>query len=369
MGTTASEDSRNSKPTISEEMLEHRLERAVNVSLLPIQASITEIRDECNRRQAGISDLQLTVDTLSKDIESLSSNRFKQIESMRRLMMQTKENIDKETAVRELDSQNFSVSIQELQKAAEHIKQDHVSNEELIRKLISEEERIRALQISQVQETCSKCRWDMEAELKSFKLALDARVKKRREDDDILFIQAKDQAANYANFEASLKKELHDLKQFQKNETSEANSLMQTITSQMNDQMMWFQSNLANMGQVLDQHKTAYEAFKMQTEEKVDAVIGKSKNQIQPNEITRRALQETLWCLEEEVRDRISNEAFLRRELVYVSSIVQPSHSIPERNSQPLHGETGTQFEAKHLGKVRSLLQDVVQAKHRHVED
>merc|ERR1712007_421727 len=142
-------------------------------------------------------------------------SRCKQIEGIRRFVVKTKEDIDKEIAIRELDFQNFSTSIRELRKATEHVKQEHASKEELIRKLILEEERVRVLQISKVEESCSRCRWDMEAELKSFKETVDARVKQRREDDDVLLHrvdeQTEAQASNYAGLETRMNNQIGTL--------------------------------------------------------------------------------------------------------------------------------------------------------------
>jgi len=145
------------------------------------------------------------------------------------------------------DSQKFSTSIGELQHAVELVKQEHASNKELIQKLILEEERVRVLQISKVQESCSSCRWDMEAELKSLKKDVDARVKQRREDDNMLLVQAKAQATNCIGFEASLKKELHDWKQMQHNEKLEGKNFMQAVATQMDNHTIWLETNLENM--------------------------------------------------------------------------------------------------------------------------
>jgi len=271
--------------------------------------------------------------------------------------------MEKETAIRMLDSQKFSTSIGELNHAVELVKQEHASNKELIRKLLLEEQRVRVLQISKVQESCSSCRWDMEAELRSLKQVVDARVKQRRDDDKTLLFQATAQATNCVGFETSLKKELHDWKQMQQNEKLEGNNFMQAVAAQMNNQAIWLETNFENMRRILDQHKMAYEAFEKQRTHTEGSEIDKSKNLIHPEEGSmRRALQETLWCLEKEVCDRMSNEEWLRQELGHVSLLVQPRQHIG-RNSQPPRGQIANQFEAKLLEKVRSLSQNVLQTK------
>jgi len=236
------------------------LKQMLEVSLSPMQASLKEIRDEGNVRWTSISNLQLVVDGLRKDMESLVPSRCKQIESIRRFVVKTKEDIEKEIALRELDFQNFSTSIRELRKAAENVKQEHASNEELIRKLVLEEARVRVSQISKVEETCSRCRWDMEAELKSFKQTVDARVRQRREDDDALLHhvdeKTKAQASNHAGLETWIQKELHDWRQFQKNEKLEVNNFMQTMVARMNSQIGNLELNLVHVGQMLHQLKT-----------------------------------------------------------------------------------------------------------------
>merc|ERR1712137_256873 len=248
----------STKPAVPKDELKHMLE----AFLLPMQASLREIRNEGDARRTNISNLQLAVDGLRKDMESLVPSRCKQIESIRRFVVKTKEDIEKETAIRELDIQNFSTSTRELRKSAEHVKQEHASNEELIRKLILEEERVRALQISKVEESCSRCRWDLEAELKSFKQTVDARVKQRREDDDVLLHhvdeKTKAQATNYASFETWIQKELHDWKELQKNEKLEVNNFMQAMVARLNNQIVNLELNLAHVGQMFHQLKTEH---------------------------------------------------------------------------------------------------------------
>merc|ERR1712007_334650 len=121
---------------------------------------------------------------------------------------------------------------------------------------MGEEERVRILQISKVEETCSRCRWDMEAELKSFKQTVDARVKQRREDDDVLLEKTKAQATSYAGLEAWIQKELHDWRQLQKNEKLEVNNFLQTMVARMNNQIGTLELNLLHVGQMLHQLKT-----------------------------------------------------------------------------------------------------------------
>jgi len=226
-------------------------------------------RDESNACWTSISNLQLVVDRLRTDMESLVPSRCKQIEGIRRFVVKTKEDIEKEIAIRELDLQNFSTSIKELRKATEHVKQEHASKEELIRKLILEEERVRGLQISKVEESCSRCRWDMEAELKSFKETVDARVKQRREDDDALLHQlteqTKAQATKYAGFETLIQKELQDWKQSQKNEKLEVSNFMQDMVARMSNQIVTLELNLAQVGQMLHHQLTNRELHQQLT--------------------------------------------------------------------------------------------------------
>jgi len=83
------------EPSASEETIQHWVEMAVNESVSSLQTELMEIRDERNTRHTNIRDLQLTVDALRNDMESLAPTRLKQIESIRRLTTKTKDDIDK----------------------------------------------------------------------------------------------------------------------------------------------------------------------------------------------------------------------------------------------------------------------------------
>merc|ERR1712137_572478 len=214
-----------------------QLVKSHDAALLPLQ---TLIQDEKKVRQTGCSHLQSILHTLRADVDAELSGQSKQIEGLKRVVTQMKEDVDKENAERTLAHQFMRSGIQSFCHKVERLKQECISNDEMTRKLLLEEEHVRASQLATLQEGFKGLKKEVEV--------LENRFRHRQEDADLLrhvdevSSLFQEERMNHEVFEASLKKEMHELKELQQHECQNVKTSMhrslQTISGKMEDHLV-----------------------------------------------------------------------------------------------------------------------------------
>jgi len=226
-----------------------QLVKSHDAALLPLH---TLIEDEKKVRQTGFSNLQSMIHSLRADVDMELSRHSKQIEALKRVVTQMiKEDVDSEKAERTPAHQFMRSSIQNFFHRIEHLKQECISNEEMTRKLLLDEERARTSQLATIQEGFKGWKQEVEVELKNLKEVTEHRLWHRQGDADLLrhvdevtslFQQER---INHEVFEASLKKEMLELKELQQHECQNVktslNRGLQTISGKMEDRIMRIQ--------------------------------------------------------------------------------------------------------------------------------
>jgi len=319
---------------------EQRMVKSIDVALVPIQAAI---EDEANARQTHLTNIQSSIRVLRADMENDAPNRLKQIDGLKRQVVQTKEEVDKEVEERSLAVEQLTNSLQDLQKTVERLKQERYTSEEMIRKLILEEERTRISQLSVLQDCCNGIKHDMEAEMKVVKQTIETRVRQRRQGDDEI-IRRMDECAlsteqehnNHEALEASVKKELAEVKQLQKNERADVSNFvqvgLQTLDNQMNNRLAQVEVNLTKE---IGQSKSLCEGV-----EKRLSVLFEEMAHLKDRtplgfdeEALRTSVEKAQQALEKEMRDRLTSEEALRQQVEHLSMLVEPRRAVSESPS------------------------------------
>jgi len=273
--------------------------------------------------------------------------------------VQAKEEVDKEIEERTLSVEQLSSTMQDIQKAIERLKQEHSTSENMIRQLVSDEERARTSQLSMLQECCDIMKNDTEAELKVIKQTVDTRVRQRRQGDDELirrmdeYAQSIEQEHNNREaLEASVKKELAEMTQLQKHERDDVNNFIQVSLHALDNQI---NNRLANMKVSLTQELGESKRVCDGVEKRLSVLIEEMmhvKDHIPPRideEALRTSVEKAQRAIEKEVHDRSASEEVLRKQFEYLSGLVEPRraaselasvsvadrHSVTKKDEQP----------------------------------
>jgi len=256
-------------------------------------------------------------------------NRLKQMDGLKRQVAQTKDEVGKEVEERTLAVEQLTSSLQDLQKTVERLKQERSSSEEMIRRLVSDEGRARTSQLSMLQDCYNGMKQDTEAELKIVKQMVEARVRQRRQGDDELihrmdeYALSNQQEHNHREaLEASVKKELAEVKQQQKNEKADASNFiqvgLQTLDNQIKNRLSIMEVNFTKeVGQSKSLCEGVEKRLSVLCEEMMllkDRLLGFDV------EALRASLEKTI---EKEVRDRTSSEEALKQQVEHLSVLVE----------------------------------------------
>lgn len=340
--------SRIEKEEKTRALLEQRMVKCIDAALVPIQSAI---QDEANIRQTHLTNIQSTVRVLRSDMENEIPNRLKQMDGLKRQVAQTKDEVGKEVEERILAVEQLTSSLQDLQKTVERLKQDRTTSEEMIRRLVSDEGRARTSQLSMLQDCYNGMKQDTEAELKIVKQMVDARVRQRRQGDDELIHRMDEYALsnqqeqnNREALEASVKKELAEVKQQQKNEKTDASNFiqvgLQTLDNQIKNRLTIMEVNFTKE---IGQSKSLCEGV-----EKRLSVLYEEMMRLKDRlpgfdmEALRASLEK---AIEKEARDRTSSEEALKQQVEHLSVLVEPRapelasmldrHSVTKQEERP----------------------------------
>jgi len=300
---------------------EQRLGKSFENTLVQLQ---TAIKDEATKGEANFSQLQSALRTLRADMENTGFT--KQLDSVRRQVTQSREDVGKEVAERISQHQDLADDIQELRKAVTCIRKEYASTEETVQKFTLEEERARTTQISVVQENCGAFKHDVELELKSIRQLIDERVRQRRQSDDEITRNINEcislGQATREMMEASVSKGLDDLKQKHKNEMAVVNDALMRIDAQMNSQISSLCAQFSNW---IDEGKLAWEASEKRIESTTNDFVRRSH---ESDSAAKVSLQQVRLCAEKEAGDRMRSEEIFRRQLEHLTNMVQSSSEM-----------------------------------------
>lgn len=312
-------------------LLDHRMVKSIDAALLPIQSAI---QDEANVRQTHITNIQSSIRVLRSDVENDLPNRLKQMDGLKRQVAQTKDEIDKEVEERTVAIGELTSSLQDLQKTVERLKQERHGSEEMIHKLVSDEERARTSQLSLLHDFCNGMQHDIGAELKIVRQTIDARVRQRRQGDDELIrrmdeftLSIEQEHKNCEALEASVKKELAEVKQLQKNERADMSNFIQIGLQALDNQMSNRLADVeVNITKGFGQSKSVCEGVEKRLSVLFDEVMHlKDRTPLGfDEEALKASVEKALQAIEKEARDRSTSEEALRQQVEHLSELVEP---------------------------------------------
>lgn len=323
--------------------LEQRLMKSIDDALFPLQGSIL---DEVNVRQTSYSSLQAAVCELRLDIDSDTPQRQKQIEGVRRLIAQVKEDVDKEIRTQNIAHEYMATHVQELRSSVERVKQELISNGETTRKTAFEEEFALTFRISSLEEVFNSLKVEIETELRGLKQTIDGKARHCRQGEDELnrridecvAASERDRTGHDA-LESLLKKEVHNWKQLQKSERAEVNSYVQRTLHAMDGQV---HSRIASVEAHLTkevQHCNAmHESFEKHITNVLDDAVMKHHHKVGAqlsDDAVQMFVQQARHCIEKDLAERQSSEKNLRDNLGQLLSILEPLRSRPEASPIP----------------------------------
>merc|ERR1712137_1241287 len=264
-------------------LIEQRVTKTLDAALLPLQRSI---EDEGNLRQTSFSGIQSAIRALRVDMEADTAGRFKQIDGFKRLLAQRKEEADKERAEIVVAHDFLERNTQEFFRNMERFKQERISSEETLRKLVLEEERMRTSQTLGMQESLKTVRHDLESEARATKQAIETRVRHWRQYDDELLHRVNECVAsathernNREAFETAITQELNDWKQLYHGVKKDMKELMQqglqVFVTKLSDQMTQIQVPLQK--EIRD-CKLKYDGLEQRITSLVQVGVGSGEN-------------------------------------------------------------------------------------------
>jgi len=324
--------SRIEKEEKTRSLLEQRIVKSIDAAIVPIQSAI---QDEVHLRHTEVTNIQSTLRALRSDIESDIPTRWKQMDGLKRQVAQTKDDVDKEVEERTLSIEHLTDSLQDLKNTVEHLKQEHYSSTEMLRKLVLEEERTRTSRLSMLQDRCDTMKNDTEAELKIIRQAIDARVRQRREGDDELLSRMEEYSLSIGqeqnNCEA-LKKELAEVKQIHKSEIVDMTNFMQVELQASDTQMnKRFACVEASLTEEISESKSVCEGVEKQLSVLSEEMVQmKDSTSFKSDEIAlRTSMERAQQAIDKEMCDLKTSEEALRQQVEHLSSLVEPCHVVP----------------------------------------
>jgi len=221
--------------------LERRLVKSLDAALLPLQTSIS---NEARVQMTNFTNLQSAVHVLRLDMESESVETIKEVQSLRRHLSQMEEDASRGTQEQLLSHDRLRASVREIQQTIEHMKREHISHEEMTRKLALEDERVRGLEVSALSDEYHKLKHDINVETRNINQNMDMLARQQRQGVDELFSLLDDYTAFVAeghNREVTetsrVQNELNDWREFHQKERQHLQHALDNVEKQLHNEI------------------------------------------------------------------------------------------------------------------------------------